>query len=411
VDRQGDFSLQTWIFQGNPEYFDIDGYFATNPGRFVWLVTRYADEMRSGDRVFIYRTGPTAGVVAEAEIIGAPAPQPEDPEAVRFWRGDRTGAMEVRPRVPLSLLRVAGNREVLRRDWLREDPVLQDLPNLKMAAGTNYPIESGHAARLMALWDRTGRDWTRNESVAGLWAYAQTYGQQVSRLPGSPVAEISLALGRAVSGVYNKVMNFRAIDPRDQRAGMSGGGETDRRVWAEFYDEEAGDLRRAELEREFNRLWRAAGESASSPSDADQDAAVLTQAKRLVAEGLGALMAKYARLREARPARPSTKSVSIRSYERSALVVAIAKLRADNRCEIPNCKHPVFVDVDGIPFTEVHHIEPLSEGGEDVLENVACLCPAHHREVHVGRRAPDLTAALRAVRNAILVQPDAELAG
>jgi hypothetical protein len=76
--------LQTWIFQGNPEYFDIDGYFATNPDRFVWLVTRYADEMRPGDRVFIYRTGPTAGVVAEAEIIGAPAPQPEDPEAVQF---------------------------------------------------------------------------------------------------------------------------------------------------------------------------------------------------------------------------------------------------------------------------------------------------------------------------------------
>src|SRR5262249_6245646 len=107
--------------------------------------------MRPGDRVFIYRAGPTAGVVAEAEIIGAPAPQTEDPDAVRFWRGDRADASTIAPRVPLSLLKVAGTREVLRRDWLREDPVLQDLPNLKMAAGTNYPIESGHAARLMAL--------------------------------------------------------------------------------------------------------------------------------------------------------------------------------------------------------------------------------------------------------------------
>jgi hypothetical protein len=31
--------------------------------------------------------------------------------------------------------------------------------------------------------------------------------------------------------------------------------------------------------------------------------------------------------------------------------------------------------------------------------NVACLCPAHHREVHVVRRAPELIAALRAVRD------------
>jgi hypothetical protein len=50
-----------------------------------------------------------------------------------------------------------------------------------------------------------------------------------------------MALGRAVSGVYNKVMNFRAIDPRDERSGMSGGGETDRRVWSEFYDEATHD--------------------------------------------------------------------------------------------------------------------------------------------------------------------------
>jgi hypothetical protein len=107
----------------------------------------------------------------------------------------------------------------------------------------------------------------------------------VSRLPGSPVAEIALALGRAVSGVYNKLMNFRAIDPRDQRAGMSGGGETDRRVWAEFYNEAAGDLRHPELEREFNRLWRVAGEVASPPSDADEDAALLTSPGKETSRG------------------------------------------------------------------------------------------------------------------------------
>src|SRR5262249_53781410 len=150
---------------------------------------------------------------------------------------------------------------------------------------------------------------------------------------------------------------------------------------------------------------RVAREVASSPSDANGDAPLLARAKKLAADGLGALMARYARERGARPARPSTKSVSVRSYERSALVVAIAKLRADNRCELPNCDHPALVDEGDIPFTEVHHIEPLSEGGEDVLENVACLCPAHHREVHVGRRARELTATLRAIRNTMLSQP------
>ena len=56
--------------------------------------------------------------------------------------------------------------------------------------------------------------------------------------PSSPVARVALLVGRAVSGVYAKVMNFRSIDPRAAGAGMSGVGETDRQVWSEFFDPE-----------------------------------------------------------------------------------------------------------------------------------------------------------------------------
>jgi hypothetical protein len=180
--------------------------------------------------------------------------------------------------------------------------------------------------RLTALWDRTGRDWTRNESVAGLWAYAQTYGQEVSRLSGTPVAEVALAIGRAVSGVYNKVMNFRAIDPRDARAGMSGAGDTDRRVWSEFYNTETGALRRTELNLEFARLWQSATDAGAPPSEAaDEDAVHLARANRLAERGLAALMEKYNREIETRSARPGTSLAAVRTYDRSLIVVAIAK--------------------------------------------------------------------------------------
>jgi hypothetical protein len=140
-------------------------------------------------------------------------------------------------------------------------------------------------------------------------------------------------------------MNFRAIDPRDERSGMSGGGETDRRVWSEFYDEATHDLRHSELEREFGRLWHVARGTISSPSDVDQDAALQAQAKRLTASGLDTLLVKYRKEREARPPRPGTKSTSTRTYDRSALVVAIAKLRAGHRCEVPDCNHPQRQDI------------------------------------------------------------------
>src|SRR5262245_48595352 len=68
------------------------------------------------------------------------------------------------------------------------------------------------------------QDWSRDETVAGLWACAKTLGTPISRLPGSPVAVVAQLIGRAVPGVYNKVMNFRSIDPRDSRAGLAGSG-------------------------------------------------------------------------------------------------------------------------------------------------------------------------------------------
>jgi hypothetical protein len=214
--------LNTWIFQCNPDRFDIDGYLATEPSRFVWLVTRYADDLEPGDWVFLYRTGPTAGIIAEAKIIGAPAQQVDAPDAVPFWREDRDDAMKIAMRVPLSLVRVGGNREVLRRDWLREDPVLRELPNLKMANGTNYSIETTHAARLMTLWDRTGHDWARNESVAGPWAYAKTYGQQVSRRRRTAMrVEVSITPRLPLENAPNPVQCLPTLSPPGRSSASS----------------------------------------------------------------------------------------------------------------------------------------------------------------------------------------------
>jgi EVE domain len=178
--------VQTWIFQGNPDQFDIDAYLATSPTQLPWLVTRYAQQIEVGDRVFIWRTQGSAkgvaGVIAEATVVAPAMPIPESADAAPFWRGNAEQVAQMLPRALLRLNRVASTKEVLRREWLAHDPVLNDLPNLKMAAG-NYPVTPQQAARLYALWSRTGQDWSRDESVAGLWAYVKTFGTPVSRLP------------------------------------------------------------------------------------------------------------------------------------------------------------------------------------------------------------------------------------
>ena len=111
------------------------------------------------------------------------------------------------------------------------------------------------------------------------------------------------------------------------------------------------------------------------------------------------LLTRYAARRSRRAVRPMTRVLASHAYDRDPLVIAIARMRAAHRCEVPGCHHPSFETAEGFRYTEVHHIVPLADGGEDTTENVACLCPAHHREVHLGARAAEITAELTRVRN------------
>src|SRR5262245_18711481 len=395
--------MQTWIFQCNPDDFDVEGYLASRPAEVVWLVTRYPHEIGVGDRVYIWRNQgtrqATSGVIAEAVVIAAPQLRPEAEDAVRFWRteGPRSDTPQVR--ALLRLVKIANNREVIRRNWCLEDPILKDLPNLRMAAATNYRLTPRQALRMDALWSRTGRDWTRNEAIAGLWVYDQTYGQSVSSLPGSPVAKVALLIGRAVSGVYAKVMNFRSVDPRAVGEGMSGASETDRAVWREFFDESTSSFRVEALGDEFARIWGSTQSREAAPPEASATAAIIAdEAQRLAEVPLEQLLTKYAAQAHNVPQRPATRVLDARVYDRNPLIIAIARSRAKHRCEIKDGGVPSFKTPDWLPDTEVHHIVPLANGGEDTIENVACLCPTHHREVHHGERAIEITNQLKALR-------------
>jgi 5-methylcytosine-specific restriction protein A len=69
------------------------------------------------------------------------------------------------------------------------------------------------------------------------------------------------------------------------------------------------------------------------------------------------------------------------TYERDPKVKAWVLQRANGCCE--NCGHDApFKNADGKPYLEVHHIEPLSQGGADTTSNTVALCPNCHRALH-----------------------------
>ena len=342
------------------------------------------------------------GVIAELAVVEPVRTQPDDPESLKFWKGDSgaaTGA-ELTPRVRLRLMRLASKREVLKREWMKEDAVLKDLGILKMAQHTNYAVKADELPRLRALWDNTGRDWTREESVAALYAYDKLFGSSISKRDDSLVSQIAQKIGRATGGVYNKLMNFRSLDPRAPQKGLDGSSATDETVWSEFYNAQPSELKSDALEREYQRLW---GDAEAPPLAESSRAAVEEEANRLEKLGLQQLLDGFNATRDMAQ-KPTRRTAAVASYKRDPRVVAITRLRAGFRCEVPGCENHQFFGSDGKPYIETHHLQMLADGGADMPENTVAVCAIHHRELHHGRLHTSLRHALAEKRRTEVIK-------
>lgn len=80
-------------------------------------------------------------------------------------------------------------------------------------------------------------------------------------------------------------------------------------------------------------------------------------------------------------------------YVRDPKVRDEVKQRARGRCEY--CGELGFAMESGALYLETHHIEPLSEGGEDSSRNVIALCPKHHRMAHFGCEAGEMRKEMK----------------
>lgn len=78
---------------------------------------------------------------------------------------------------------------------------------------------------------------------------------------------------------------------------------------------------------------------------------------------------------------PEAKMREVKQYERSKSVSEHTKQRANGYCELCRKRAP-FLDKNGEPYLEIHHIKWLSDGGADSIQNTVALCPNCHRKMH-----------------------------
>lgn len=144
--------MTTWIFQGNPDYFDVDGYLGQSSD-VLWTVNQGATLMKAGDEVFLWKargsSGGHAGTVARGVLAEEPREQEDDPAARRYWKNGEGGG--VFRRVRIRLAEVAGQR-FLPAIYLAKKAELRELEILKVPNGTNYRTTDAQAAALASEW-------------------------------------------------------------------------------------------------------------------------------------------------------------------------------------------------------------------------------------------------------------------
>lgn len=147
--------MTTYIFQANPDRYDIDGALASGRERITWLVTRYKNDIRLGDQVFIWRAkgsgayGPS-GIVAECVVDSPISKSPEDPAELRFYR--KPPDSKLRDRVSLKVVRVAKKYPVLDGNVIKGLSVLERVGPLGLHHATNFEVDSAQSTELNKLW-------------------------------------------------------------------------------------------------------------------------------------------------------------------------------------------------------------------------------------------------------------------
>lgn len=86
---------------------------------------------------------------------------------------------------------------------------------------------------------------------------------------------------------------------------------------------------------------------------------------------------------------PREKMTKMKYRRRSPYIAAYVKRRAKGCCEL--CGKPApFLDREGNPYLEIHHVVWLSDKGADSIENAAALCPNCHRKMHIVQASEDV---------------------
>jgi|GEM_PF-907235 len=207
-ERQTPVEANVWIFQANPTVFDIDRAISEEP-EMTWVVRQYAKEIHKGDRVYVWRSGPEAGVIATATVTSDPEVLPGVADSPYALKPESLEKAE--PRVRLKVEDVLPTP--IRRADLLEDPTLKELEVVTFPNATNFRVSLEQDAALRGLAAEPAKltiPAVRSDFSAGLYLRQSFLDDAVDLLlrkhqvifygpPGTGKTWVALELGKELT--------------------------------------------------------------------------------------------------------------------------------------------------------------------------------------------------------------------
>lgn len=212
---------------------------------------------------------------------------------------------------------------------------------------------------------RNEKEWSDSELRAAIEAYLWMRSREFSQLPYNKSdvkneLREGLLVSRSKGSIEYRMQNISAV--------LMELGEP----WIPGY-KPASNVGE-NIKRRILMLLEASGAFTTPPEAPTEDPAELERrTRRIIKRGIHE--------KPAGNSNPTKSQARSDLYIRDPAVRAYVLVRANGRCELCKADAP-FLTSDGSPYLEVHHVTPLSQGGPDVVENSAALCPNCHRRCH-----------------------------
>ena len=198
--------MATWVFQGNPDKFDIDDYVARYPELVYWRTPHYDREISVGDRAFLWRCGPKAGAIAIGTVVEPPTPgaRVRHPDALGndLWRADEPDPEEAKTGIHLDDFRLTDEDGYVHRSAVKDDQNLSQATIITRPKGTVFALDRAQSLALERLWGLTAHDngteipAAATEGERSLRAHRRR--ERSSSLRDKKLAEVRAAYGKCV---------------------------------------------------------------------------------------------------------------------------------------------------------------------------------------------------------------------